>query len=263
MRRKNIIEFEDMSWFPRRLKNYITDFLRCYISLSNIYKPIYEDIYQTLVKSQSTRIVDLCSGGGGPQQKLLQYISSKNSNNYELESITLTDIHPNIDAFKSIALKDSRIKYIDKSVDACNVQSELVGMRTIFTGFHHMDKTQAMLVLKNSICNNEAIGVFEITENSIFAITRMALFAGVAGLVIIPFTRPFSIKKLLWTPIAFIVNWWDAVASCFRTYSVNELEHMVKAIDEKEFYEWQIGKKWSFLNLSNITYLIGFPKKRG
>lgn len=77
MPRIDIFEFEDLDWFPQTLRNSTTDFLRKYIHLSNIYNIIFEDIYKVLKKTQTSKIVDLCSGGGGPHIRLLDYLNKK------------------------------------------------------------------------------------------------------------------------------------------------------------------------------------------
>lgn len=260
MIRKELFEFEDFPWFPSALRNSITDFLRCYINLFNVYQPIYEDIYLALRSTNSNKILDLCSGGGGPHKKLVRYLNGKRNNDFDFKSITLTDLRPNLKAFKIISAEEPQLKYVSHNINACNVTSNFKGMRTLFTSFHHMNRTQAKLILKNAVDSKEAIGIFELTENSVFAMCRMLLVAGLAAMILIPFSRPFSIKKILLSPISALFNWWDAIASCFRTYSVEELSQLADEIDEDKLYCWRFGKKWSFIHLCNITYLTGTPK---
>lgn len=260
MPRKNFFEFEDLDCCPQVFRNSITDFLRCYINLSNIYKPAFNLIYQVLKQTKSCSIIDLCSGGSGPHKKLLQYLNDKEDLSFKFESITLTDLKPNYEAFELVSSNTEQIKYINKSVDACHVKSDLKGMRTLFTAFHHMSHEQGKLIIKNAIESNEAIGVFEMTENTPFAIIRVALTATIAAMLLIPFSRPFSWKKLFSTPLSSLINGWDAVASCFRTYDITELMSIAIEADVEAKYTWDSGKKWSYLHLCNVTYLIGRPK---
>lgn len=133
-------------------------------------------------------------------------------------------------------------------------------MRTSFTSFHHMDIDSAKAILKNAIDSQEAIGIFEMTENSIPDILRLFITVYIAAFFIIPFTKPNSFKKILLTPISAFTTWWDAMASCLRTYSVKELNEMIQDVDMRNKYQWEVGKKFSHKDLCNITYLIGYPK---
>lgn len=260
MARINVFEFEDFSSTPKIIRNSTTDFLRTFIGFSNIYHCIYSDIVETLQKTNTNHIIDLCSGGGGPQHRLIQYIAKDENIGTTFESITLTDLYPNLEAFSLLCLKDDKIKSISYSVDATNVPSNLKGMRTLFSSFHHMNTRAAQTVLKNCVDSGEPIGIFEITDRTLFSIFKFIFLAPFLNCMMIAFTKPFSVKKMLIAPIAAFTTWWDGIASCLRTYSVKELEMLTHEIDPNKTYEWNIGKKFSLRNITNITYLIGTKK---
>ena len=50
---------------------------------------------------------------------------------------------------------------------------------------------------------------------------------------------------------------WDGFVSNLRTYSVEELQHMVRHLHDPG-YRWQVDKIRS-IGLSRVTYLIGSP----
>jgi hypothetical protein len=257
MSRINLFEFEDFSCTPKIIRDATTDFLHTYINVSKIYNCIFEDIVKTLEETNNSKIIDLCSGGGGPCNLLTHYIINESNLGNKFESITLTDLYPNSGAFSSLNSKNKKIKAIDYSVDATNVPTELKGMRTLFTSFHHMSPTVAKSILKNCVDSGEPIGIFEYTERSFFSLFIMIFFAPILVFILILFSKPFSFKKILITPIATLTTWWDGIASCLRTYSIKELKGFTDEIDPDKTYKWQIGKKFSFRNLSNVTYLIG------
>ena len=53
----------------------------------------------------------------------------------------------------------------------------------------------------------------------------------------------------------------DAIVSCLRTYSLEELQMMVKEVRENHLYNWEIGiEKCNHFHI--ITYLIGYPETK-
>ena len=103
MRRFHIIEFEDCAWFPKAVRDGITDYLRFFITAFGIYSPVVPLIKEMLEKSSLDTIIELGSGGGGGIEKILK----------QLDKITvikpkvlMTDFYPNINAFRLIKEKE-------------------------------------------------------------------------------------------------------------------------------------------------------------
>ncbi|KTD04595.1 hypothetical protein OQJ19_06200 [Fluoribacter gormanii] len=258
MSRINLFEFEDFNFIPVLLRNATTDCLSSYHRLWRVYNIIYPDIVALLEKNDLTQIVDLCSGGTGTIAPLVTYIERYNLS--KPVTITLTDLYPNASAFQLISKQHSNVHYIDQSIDATNVPDNLIGMRTIFTAFHHMSREKAKAILKNTIDCNMPIGIFEMTERSCLGLLQMIIGGPIVCIALLPFSRPRSLKKFLISPLAIFMTWWDGIASCLRTYSVDELNAMVKEVDPSGVYEWKIGKKFSLQALSYVTYLLGSKK---
>jgi hypothetical protein len=81
-------------------------------------------------------------------------------------------------------------------------------------------------------------------------------------LLITPFIKPFSFKRIFWTyciPIMPLVFLWDGLISNLRTYTPEELESIIYRLDNNHF-SWKVETistgRWPF----NITYLIGKPE---
>lgn len=66
MRRIHFIEIEDEPWCPAAIRNAATDYLQFVLEKANPYKVILEKLRNALDSTKTTKIVDLCSGGGGP-----------------------------------------------------------------------------------------------------------------------------------------------------------------------------------------------------
>ena len=65
MRRIRLFEFEDQKWFPIFLRNYMTDFLQFLSNEAKIYELIIPLLVEKLKSTNSNKILDLASGGGG------------------------------------------------------------------------------------------------------------------------------------------------------------------------------------------------------
>ena len=65
MKRLHLFEFEDLTWFPALLRNYMTDFLQFGANTFNVYKDLLPVVISLMNNSGKNMIVDLGSGGGG------------------------------------------------------------------------------------------------------------------------------------------------------------------------------------------------------
>lgn len=257
MGRIHLFEFEDQKWFPTFLRNYGTDFLQFLSNKTKMYKPIIPIIKKGLEKSGTHQIIDLGSGGGGG----LIWLNSELKKDIPNLKITLTDYYPNISAFKFTKKQADNFEYVEQSVDARNVPTELSGLRTQFLSLHHFRPDDAKQILQNAINLNNSIAIFEAQERSVPSILAM-LFSPISVLLTTPFIRPFTLGRIIFTyliPIVPLFVLWDGVVSSMRTYSVKEMKELVSKLDGKENYNWEIGKVKS--GPSVILYLLGTKKE--
>lgn len=257
MGRIHLFEFEDQKWFPDFLRNYMTDFLQYLSNKAKIYKPIIPIIKKGLNKSGTNQIIDLGSGGGGG----LIWLNSELKKDIPNLKIVLTDLYPNIPAFKLTKEKADNFKFIDKPIDAKNVPIELKGLRTQFLSLHHFKPTEATQILQNSIDTNSSIAIFEGQERSLPSMIAM-LFSPLSVLLTTPFIRPFKIGRIIFTYLIPIVPFfvlWDGIVSSLRTYSVKEMNGLVENLKGTKKYDWEINKVKS--GPSVVLYLLGTKKE--
>ena len=234
--RLHLVEIHDLASCPPSLRDALTDFLAFTENITGAYDPVGPLLRRALERTQARRIVDLCSGAGGPWRRLGARVGVP---------VILTDLYP---------YGESVIR-----VDARAVPVELDGFRTIFTAFHHFRPAEARAILADAVRRRQGIGVFEIARRAPVEIAVVAL-TWLGTLVSAPFLRPWSWSRLAWTylpPVLPIVGTFDGVVSCLRTYSKAELEELVRGLDG---YDWEIGDfrgGWSPLRGS---YLIGVPR---
>ena len=253
MRPVRLFEILDQAWCPQTVRDGATDCLEAITSTADIYRPVREQIFAGIRSCDATRVVDLCSGGGGPWPSRLWRSRLESESNL---TVALTDKFPSsvlgarLDHF-------SRLTSIDSPVDATEVPEELRGFRTIFSSFHHFPDTMAVKILGDAVKSSEGFASAEVTSRSVRAILTICILPVFVWLLT-PRMRPFRWRRLLLTyliPAIPFVIFWDGVVSCLRTRTPEELLTLTRGFPE---YEWSAGyAKGSWLA---PVYLIGLPR---
>jgi hypothetical protein len=260
MPRIHLFEWEDQSWFPAVFRNFITDHLEFHVSRA--YVPAMNKLAEKLSTSGYSKIVDLCSGGGGPMPKLLPVLAQLRG---ESIRVTLTDLYPNIDAFRDIEEKSmGAISFKSEPISAMDCPEDLEGFRTIFTALHHFRPDGAKNILEDAMRKNVPVAAFEASERTLLSLSTVPLSMFVGSFLLTPFVGKPSIGRLFFTyviPLAPIFFTWDAIVSCFRTYSPEELEVLTSDL-VAEGYKWEIGQipARMYGTPFKITYVIGMPQ---
>ncbi len=259
MKRIHAFEFEDLSWFPKNLRNYMTDFLQFGANTFDMYKSVVPVLDKGIKSAGNHKIIDIASGGGGGLLKLAEHLKQEHPN----LKIILSDYYPNLNAFKRTKSKMPDIfDYIEYPVNAMDVPTDVKGFRTQFLSLHHFKREDAKAILQNAIDCNQPIGIFEAQQRNIKSLIPM-LLSPITVLLMTPFIRPFKLGRLLFTyliPILPLFILWDGVISVLRTYTIDELKQMISSLNNSNHFDWEIeiskGKP------SEILYLLGIPKTR-
>ena len=262
--RLHLIELEDQPWWPRSLRDAMTDYLQAVIAWFDPYRPSAPLLAAALMRAGTAQVVDLGSGGGGPWFELGQRLAVLG---VKIDSITLTDAFPNAAAFARVERHTGgRVRGNLEPVDATAVPPTLRGFRTMFTALHHFPPAAAQAILADAIRHRQGIAVFEMTTRSILDVVGMPLFAALLFFVT-PWIRPFRWSRLIWTylvpviPLAVLI---DAVVSSLRSYTPRELLALAEACQEggAAAYRWDAGVVCSPLAAAPVTFLIGTPEAR-
>lgn len=256
MGRIHAFEWEDQSWFPGFLRNYMTDFLQFLTNKTKMLFPIIPEINSLLEKSGTSTIIDLGSGGGGGLLSLNQELIKKHPN----VKFILTDLYPNFKAFQFTKTLAANFESEPNAVDARNVPENLKGLRTMFLAFHHFKPADAIQILQNAVNSNQPILIVEGQERSIPSFLAM-FFSPLTVLLTTPFIRPFSLERILFTypiPLVPLFVWWDGMVSSLRTYSVPEMEMLISKVKDREKFEWKTGRIKS--GPASLLFLSGSPK---
>jgi hypothetical protein len=258
MKRLHLFEFEDQSWFPENIRNYMTDYLQAAANSFRLYDDILPILKKGIEKSSKKQIIDLASGGGGGWLSL----ASKIKTALPGVKVLLTDFYPNVEAFKQIQVQNPGLfDYSSSSIDATNVPKEMTGLRTQFLSFHHFKPEQARKILQNAVDAKQPIAIFEAIERTP---KYFALISGISLSVysLTPFIKPFNAERLALTYLVPVIPFFvsfDGLVSVCRVYSQEEMAEMTKSLADSETFEWEIGKIKK--GLLTIQYLLGYPKQ--
>ena len=252
MRRQNWFEIHDSRWFPGVLRDQVTESLESIWNENGTYRPIAGRLRQAILRSGADRVVDLCSGGGGPWLGLYDDIAADRP-----LAVWLTDLHPSRLLARTAAATDGLYAETEP-VDALCVPPSLHGFRTIFSSFHHFAPDQARSLLADACARRQGIGVFETAQRdakTIVLVTGLPIIALWIAIV----ARPVRWSRILWNwllPVVPLVLWADGLLSCLRSYSLNDMRELTAGLEASD-YEWQIGEESGGRMV--IRYLIGTP----
>ncbi len=259
MKRFHLPEISDQHWCPKPLRDGATAFLQYFENVSNVFSTTSSLIRHAMERCGVRRVVDFCSGSGGPWIRLHWLFHEKER--FPI-TIWLTDKNPNVECLRQAqVISRNGLDFYPDSIDATNVPDELTGFRTFFNSFHHFNPDEALSILRDAVAKRQGIGIFEATERNVMAILQIILLLPASVLVLMPFIRPVRLSLLFWTyiiPLLPFIITYDGAISSLRTYTPKELENLTEKVTD-DSYVWKIGRQ-PVPNLPRtITYLIGYP----
>lgn len=254
-------ELEDYPWFPAPVRDGMTGFLRVASEVMGMSAAAAPLVLEGLEACGEDRIVDLCSGGGGPVVSLARRLDRRLGRRVE---VVLTDLYPNVAAFERAERElPGRVRGRREPTDATRVPEDLRGVRTIFNAFHHLPPEVARAVLADAAERRQPIVTAEFVERSWQGAAITAVIPGaVYGLM--PFVRPRSALNLGLTYLAPVLPAaiaWDGFASCLRAYSVPELEAMVRPL-ARPGYAFRVERRRVPWRPAFVTSVVGMPTAR-
>ena len=259
MKRIHLFELEDFSWFPNWVRICMTRLIVVMHKILGTREELAELIAKILKETNSSNIIDLCSGSGGPMLDIVQILNKKHG--LKNINLTLTDLYPNLATAKIINHQDgNKISYQTNPVNATNVDYEIAGLRTMIGSFHHMRPDFAKKILSSAVSSRQPICIFEISDNSIpiFLWWVAIPINFIMCLFITPMVKPFTLQQFLFTyiiPIIPLCFAWDGAVSNARTYTLDDLDLLLEEF-KSEDYRWEKGL---IKGKSKKLYLLGTP----
>mgnify|MGYP002624797696 CR=1 FL=1 len=254
MKRRQLFELTDQDWCPTIVRSLVTDFIESFVATVRLHRPMEDKLSALLKKTGATRIVDLCSGSGGPLVSIQRGLRARGQN----VEVVLSDKYPDASRLAEIAGRAEGVSYFTASVDATDVPEDLAGVRTLFEGLHHFEPEAARAILQNAVDREEPIAVFEITHRSWFGVASTFALPLTIPLFT-PLIRPFRWSRLALTyllPVAPAAIFWDSFVSNLRSYTTDELRDMTASLEGRP-YQWDIGSERVLA--FRVTYAVGVP----
>ena len=253
-----LVELEDLPWFPRILRDGGTAFLDFAERMSGHGRMLVGPLERALEQTGHTQILDLCSGGGGPAAHVADELARRGRR----VTVTLSDRYPNGPAFaRAAAQRGGKVVGRLEPVDATAVPPELTGFRTVFNAFHHFPPELARRILADAVAQRQPIGVFEVVSRELPMLAGL-LLTPLTVTLSVPLWRPFRWPWLLFSwllPIMQLFVLWDGLVSWLRIYSVDELRALVADLDAPDWV-WDIGTVKLGDAPLHGTYLVGYPR---
>ena len=260
--RVHLFEFHDLAWFPAIFRDALTEWLRVLWERVDASKALAPILAEVLHESGAKRVVDLCSGAGGPLLGVQRELAATAGAEGAFHAI-VTDKFPNIRQMEGLQRQSKgMIEARLTSVDATLVPRDLSGVRTLFNSFHHFGPSQARQILRDAYEARQPIGIFEIPNRKFsgIAFSFAASFLGV--LLLTPGMRPRRPAWWIFTyliPIIPLTVAWDGWVSHLRAYTPEELRRMTS--DLSDSYRWEVRS----IELRNgnftLTCLLGLPQQ--
>lgn len=262
MARWHLFEWEDQPWFPALIRDAGTGYLRFVAERAGVAAHLAPVFRELLARADERRIVDLCSGGGGPLFAILAALEDDAApGEDEPLRATLTDLHPNVEQLEALAEGwPGRVRVWHGGVDARAVPDALPGLRTLFSAFHHFRPEDARGILSSAARARQPIAVVELVARRPLSLLGI-LLAPVLTLLVVPFLRPF---RWGWLPLTYLVPviplfvLWDGLVSCLRCYDRGELEALAAGAGGQH-YRWEVREVPMGASPVPATLLLGWP----
>ena len=184
MPRIHAFELQDQPWYPATLGDAGTAYLRTLSRLLGAERFLTPPIAGALKEAGVDRIVDLCSGAGGPVTDIARTLREQG----QPVAVVLSDLKPNTAALAALADAPG-VTVAPQPVDAAAVPAGMTGLRTLFNAFHHFDDDLALAVLQDAVDAGQPIAIVELSERAPQTVIGAALIPLMVCLVM-PMVRP-------------------------------------------------------------------------
>jgi len=225
-------ELEDQPWFPRRLREYQTGYIGHVTARWAGYARLSPYLQGPWCTAREQ--VDLCSGSGEPAITVFKGAA-------RFTRLILTDLYP-----QHRSTDDARITYDQRPVDVRRFEPRSGACYTMFNALHHVDdgdKVRLVGTLREA--GAEALLV-EVLEPTVLCALKVVLASTIGVLLLMPFVRPFSFARLLFTyvlPINIITITWDGLVSVHRSRSAAEYRALFAA-DPRGITVHHLPSRW-------------------
>ncbi|KAL6716887.1 hypothetical protein ACLMJK_004799 [Lecanora helva] len=272
--RFHLAEIEDQSWCPSWLRE------SSHSSLAQMWKTqsskkgspaeqACDIIFENIDDVSNFTFIDACAGAGGPtplmEARLNQVLKAQGK---APAPFILTDLYPDLNAWKSIVKKSENISYFEKPIDATKAQRLAAPnrkeARTYNLCFHHFDDPAAKKVLRSAVEEADAFFIFEMTQRNFMALmnTSIVILSPLITTLIFFWNSPIHLIFTYLIPLVPLFYAVDGYVSCIRTRTPEETTALLKGQPDLDLSEWEFrsGERMVLPPFGNIYWYAGVKK---
>jgi hypothetical protein len=162
----------------------------------------------------------------------------------------LTDIAPNVPAWKEIAARSKNIGYVERSVDARSPPEELTTtttssdedgkekeklFRLYCLSFHHFPDPAARAILASTLATSDGFAIIELVSRHWSSLLLMLFYTLTLPIVTLLWF-PLDVSMLLFSyvvPVVPVVIAWDGFVSALRVRTFEEVMGLIAEVRGK------------------------------
>jgi len=227
MKRKQLTQITNTTWFPNFLKECVYEFMTWFVSKVNAAKPFLPVIEEGLKHANRIVVINRKCGAG----------------------------------FETVDhLINSQISRV--IIESQNFKASEEGLYLSVNSFHQFSVDEATNILKQIAQKRQPIVVVEGNNDSLWQVFGMTVIVPLTVLLTAPFVKPFRIERVIFTyliPILPLVTFLDGFIALFKLYAPKDLDELTGSIETTNYY-WRSGKIDNGRG-GKIIFLIGYPEK--
>ncbi|MCB1316456.1 MAG: hypothetical protein KDK27_10910 [Leptospiraceae bacterium] len=232
MKRKQIPQLMNQSWFPSLFTELMMEFLTWFVNLVGAAKPFMPVIDAAMLSASRKHFInmDFQAGAG------------------------FETVAPRLDASWTV----SHIP-----LQAVGFSAGESGLYLSINNFHQLHPDDARSILTEIARSRNPVAILEGNNDSLWQIFGMTVIVPLTVILSAPFVKPFRISRLLFTyviPLLPCVTMIDGCLALVKLYSPADLRELTDSIDAPGEYIWETGKKDNGRG-GKIIYLTGRAEK--
>ncbi|MCI4669846.1 MAG: hypothetical protein MRZ79_17050 [Bacteroidia bacterium] len=230
MKRINMPQVSQQSWFPAFLRRNIHEFLTWFVHQIKAAKPFMPIVEEGLNHADNIIFLDGKSGAG------------------------IETLEPFLDSSLEVSHDSLYNPSLSKS-----------GLYVSVNSFHQLPMKKAKNLLEGISKSQNPIVVLEGNNDSLWQVVGMTVFVPLTVILTAPMVKPFRWSRIIFTyllPILPFITFLDGFLALFKLYApkdLNELTASLPVSDERPYY-WRSGKLDNGRG-GKIIYLIGYPER--
>lgn len=227
MKRKQVPQLINQSWFPAHLKQLMFEFMSWFVHKVNAAKPFLPILEQGLQHTPSQQMIHIDRKMGAGIETVVPHL-------------------PDSVSVQNIPLAEMR--------------TDEKGLYTMVNAFHQFRPDEARNFLSQIAESRNPVAILEGNNDSLWQVVGMTIFVPLTILLTAPFVRPFRSTRLLFTyliPILPLATFLDGFLALFKLYAPGDLDQLVSTIQVPN-YRWESGKRDNGRG-GKIMYLLGYP----